>query len=672
LISQSEGLGMIKKTYRLRIFLLLIFFALLFCIVEARLYVLQVSQHTQYESRANAQHDKTIFVAPRRGEILDRNYQILATSAQRDSVYVTPSLITDDREKLARDLAQILSLPEKKICEILQATSTRCAPLARKISRAKMNEIHAVARSYALPKYAIYFRKESKRLYPKNSLCASVIGFTTIDDYGDNKGIAGLEYFYNEQIGGEYKRLKTRQSAVRQYLDPFLEEDLAPSYGSTLVLTIDETIQYIAEKELRAAVSERDADGGVVIVMATKTGEILAMASCPSFDPNDFSKYPDKYRRNRCITDPIEPGSVLKIFTLATLLDENLATVSDILDCENGEARIEGRYVTDSGGHKMGLATVREAFIWSSNVGFSKLATRLEPQVFHEHLRLFGFGEKTGVDLPGEESGILYPPSKWTSLSRTSVAIGYEIATTALQIATAASAIANEGLLMRPYVVKEIRDYSGQTIKTVEPEVIRQVVKRSTAEKMMELMEAVVAEGTGKNAAIEGYVVAGKTGTTRKSHVKDQRAYIAGFVGVVPADDPELTIYTYIDKPQRAHFASDVAAPLFKRIAEDSLRCLGIPPNSKPVPMLLTSTVPDLHSEKAEPLQTAGTMPNVMGLTMMEVKKQLDGLPCPVRFLGSGVVTEQSPPPGTSMETSQRCLIVFGSPIAQTSDASVR
>lgn len=666
---------MIKKTYRLRIFLLLFGFALLFCIVEVRLYVLQIRQHAQYQNRANAQHDKTIVITPRRGEILDRNYQTLATSTRGFSVYVTPSLITRNQISLSSDLAQILSLPHKKICEILEETTSRPYPLARKISRAKMNQIHTVARSYDLPKFAIYFSKESKRLYPKGTLCASVIGFTTIDDYGDNKGIAGLEYLYNDQIGGEYKRLKTRQSAVRQYLDPFLEEDLAPSFGNSLVLTIDETIQYIAEKELRAAVSQHQADGGVAIVMATKTGEILAMANCPSFDPNEFAKYPDKYRGNRCITDPIEPGSIMKIFTLASLLDENLATVDESLDCENGVTYINGRRISDSGGHTLSMATVRDAFVWSSNVGICKLASRLEPEVFYPHLRQFGFGEKTGIDLPGEESGIVYPPSKWTVLSRTSVPIGYEIATTALQIVTATSAIANEGVLMQPYIVREILDYNGQCVKTVQPQAVRQVVKRSTADKIMELMEAVVREGTGKNAQIEGYRVAGKTGTTRKSQIKSAE-YIAGFVGVVPADDPVFTIYTYIDNPKKGHFASEVAAPVFQRIAEDSLRCQGIPPSVKPVEMFLTSTVPDeqpkQNVEKSGTIQTAETMPNVMGLTMLEAKQKLAPVQCPVKFIGSGVVIEQSPPAGVSLKTTQRCLIVFGSPTLELSQASMQ
>lgn len=217
---------------------------------------------------------------------------------------------------------------------------------------------------------------------------------------------------------------------------------------------------------------------------------------------------------------------------------------------------------------------------------------------------------------------------------------------------------------MRPYIVREILDYNGQSVKTVQPQVVRQAVKHSTADIIMELMEGVVKEGTGKNAAIEGYRVAGKTGTTRKSHVKT-REYIAGFVGIVPADDPTLTIYTYIDNPKKQHFASEVAAPLFKRIAENSLRCLGIPPSVKPVPMFLTSTVPDERPkhpvEKSGPIQAAETMPNVMGLTMVEVKEKLDPLQCPVKFIGSGVVIEQSPPAGASMKTARRCLIVFGS-----------
>jgi cell division protein FtsI (penicillin-binding protein 3) len=678
---------MLKKSYRVWLYLLAGIFFGLFVAVEVRLYYLQVTRYVHYSLRANEQQIKSVTVTPKRGDILDRNLKPLATSTRAYALYADQALTTKDPDLLARRLARLLSLPRQKVLSYL--TSSSRAPLARKIPEEMVGEIQSLAQEFHLPKQALDLRKESKRAYPRGRLASAVLGYVAIDDSGDNVGIAGLEKCYDGWIKGEYREAKIERSPIYRQLMPFEEETLYHSFGCDLVLTLDSTIQYIAERELRSTIEQFEADSGVALVMSTKTGEIVAMASFPDFDPGSFSSSPLEHHRNRCITDPIEPGSVMKIFTVATLLDLDLLSPDEPIDCENGSARVEGRRVTDAGGHKLGVVPYKEAFYWSSNIGTCKVGLRIEPATYYERLTRFGFGQKTGIDLPNEDTGLLRPVTQWTKLSRTSLPIGYELNATAVQIAAGASAIGNQGMLMRPYVVQEIRDSNGDVVKRIEPRGVRRVISRATAAKMLDLMKGVYLAGTGKNAQIQGYVCAVKTGTTRKSQIRDRAEYISSFVGLVPGEDPQITIYVYIDNPKGKFYAADVAAPLFKNIAEGVLPCLAIPPtievpeenlvagaranegarkDSVDFQPLAETTEPDSESS----VVGEGVMPDLRGLTMRAVQEKLADLDLDVRFIGSGVVVEQSPKAFEKIDRTKQCMVIFGNPTLEVSDVANR
>jgi len=474
-------------------------------------------------------------------------------------------------------------------------------------------------------------------------------------------------------LRGGIPKIITARGASRILLDDFPEEVLEKSCGATLVLSIDESIQYIAEKELAEALAREKGDAGCVTVMDIPTGELLAMASLPSFDPNKYAYYPLDLRRNNAISSPIQPGSVMKIFTFATLLENNQLDVQEPVDCGSGNTvYFNGRAIRDAPGHSMGVVPAYLAFYYSSNVGTARLAERLDNEVMYAQLRRFGFGRKTGIDLPGEDDGILRPVRQWSLLSKTSLAIGYEIAVTSLQIAQAVSAIANNGYLMKPYVVQKVVDARGRVVLENRPKRLMRVVRPSVAEQMLELMEGVVLYGTGQKAQIPGYRVGGKTGTALKPPYKEKK-FIASFVGVVPLDSPRICVSVWIDNPHRHHYGGDVAAPVFKKVAEAALKVLHIPPSEEvkptptPYPLLAeesetrsesASIQPDTHPKASS--ASKEIMPDLSGLTMREALKKLIPYKVNPHFVGSGVVIDQMPPAGNRITPGTRCLLIFG------------
>ena len=656
-----------NKAYKIRILIVTMFLAALFVAVEYRLYVLQIRDHEFYVKKAEGIHQRKRTVNPFRGEILDRDNKVFAVSTRKSTVYVYPPRVPDEKkDELSKKLASILLLPEEKIRD--KFDKKYHIPIARKISEEKAGRVLALSEDMDLRYGALYTREESKRLYPNGKLLAPVLGFTTIDDTGDNKGIFGLELKYNDWICGDYEKYSTTRTGRRQYLKPIERDILERTYGNRLILTIDHAIQYAAARALRKGVAEWEADSGMAVVQDVKTGAILAMCSVPSFDPNHFATYESDFRRNRCVSDTLEPGSVMKIFTSAILLDLGLVSMDEIIDCEGGRAVIDGRRVTDAGGHKMNEVPFYETFYHSSNIAFSKLGLRIEPPVYYNYLRLFGFGRETGIDVPDESAGILYPLSKWTKFSRTSLPIGYEIGVTPVQVTTALSAIANRGQLMRPYIVERIEDARGNVIRKFEPEFRHNVVSPETAQKALSLMKGAVEEGTGKAAQIEGYSIGGKTGTTRKSD-RTEPEYIAGFAGVYPVSDPQICCYVAIDNPKDKYYASTVAVPVFHRIAKDVLSILAIPPDKERINKNVAEATPTpapVRTEPVERIATAeGEMPDLRGLTMKETLKQMKDIPVDVRFIGSGVVVKQMPRPGAELEGVTNCVITFGRKIAR-------
>lgn len=657
---------MLHKSYKIRILIVFLFLLLLFCAVVARLYQLQIRNYPCLIRKADEIHLRKMVINPFRGEIVDCQGNVLAVTTRLRSIYVNPSLIPGQKKReLAKSLSSVLVMPVEKIMGRLESQYDNVA-VARKVADDKIAQVQSVCQDFRFKKNEIYFSEESKRLYPMGKHLAPVLGYTQIDDTGDNKGIFGLELQYNDWISGKYEEFTTERTALRQHLEPIEQDILDSTYGNRLILTIDQNIQYCVESELRKGLADNQADSGVAIVQDVRTGAILAMCSLPSFDPDEFSTYDAQFRRNRSISDPFEPGSVMKIFTTAILLDMGLVQTEEIIDCEMGRAVIEGRHVTDSGGHKLGKVPFSDTFYNSSNVAFTKLGLRIDPSVYFLYLRTLGFGQKTGIDLPDESSGILHPLTKWTRLSRTSLPIGYEIGTTALQVICGLSAMGNGGKLMRPFLVKEIQDYKGRLIQEFTPQVRAQIVNPQTADKMLFLMEGVVEYGTGKKARIPGYRIAGKTGTTRKSH-KGDAEYIAGFAGLFPVDNPTIACYVAIDNPKSAYYAAEVAVPVFKGIAHYILSYLAIPP-SLPVGNTVVAKATPAPSPESTPLApktmatAEGLLPDFSGLTMKDVLVFLKESPLEVKFIGSGIVIDQSPNPATPLKDVKMCILIFGKP----------
>jgi cell division protein FtsI (penicillin-binding protein 3) len=655
---------MLRRDYKIRI--LIVAFALftLYSAVAGRLYYLQIVRHDFFKKKAKSIHRKKRTIAPYRGEIVDRNGHILALSTRQVSVYVyAPNVPKELHKEAASRLASVLNIPESKILSRLK--SKYHLPLARKIPEERAEKVKNICNELGIKENAIYFKDESKRFYPNGNMLASVLGYTTIDNTGDNKGIFGLEMKYNEWISGKYEKVSTHKTGRRQFLDPVEQKIIDDTYGNRLVLTIDQAIQYEVECALKKGVAEFNADSAVAIVLSVKTGEILALSSLPSFDPNKFYAYDKDFRRNRCISDPLEPGSVMKIFTSAILLDLGLVTLDEIIDCEGGRARIEGRRVTDS--HAMYLEAFTETFYHSSNIAFSKLGLRIEPSVYYSWLRSFGFGRKTGVDLPDESPGILHPLRRWTKFSRTSLPIGYEIGITPLQAICAVSAMGNKGKLMRPYIVSEIQDYRGRTIQKFSPHVRSRMVSEETAEKVLSLMEGVIEKGTGKKARIEGYRIGGKTGTTRKSDRKKPE-YIASFAAIFPVDDPQIACYVAVDHPREKYYAAEVAVPIFNEISRKILTHLAISPSVKKIEtdMAEHKNIKEEFKDEPVPIEKApritveGFMPDFSGLTMKEVLEKIGDSPVEVKFIGSGVVIEQNPAPDVRLKECEKYTLVFG------------
>lgn len=655
--------------------------------IVAQLHFLQFRRADHYWKLARARQECVIKKVPSRGKIFDRNNRELAATEMVPSIYVAPSRIPNElKRNIAHDLARELNLDFDIVYRRL-TEGRGDQVIKRRVDRESFERVMLIVQKYqprkgekttqTVARNAFYVQEENKRLYPWNELASHVIGYTVPDDTGDNRGVAGVEGSYDEQLRGKLGVDKALRTATGVPLEPIDPEVLSSTYGNSLVLTIDATIQRVTEAALKKRVLECSADAGVALVYGVKTGEILAMASVPSFSLGDIQHAPVFALRNRCITDAIEPGSVMKIFTYTSLLEEEkIRSFTEIVDCAGGRWSVAGRTVVDS--HAMGAVPVVTAFAQSSNVAAAKLAvTRLQPARFYKHLVDFGFGEKTGIDLPGEAPGLLRHVKDWTAQSVASLAYGYEIQATAIQIAAAAAAIANNGVYMKPHVVKELRNYRGETIRQVLPEKVRRVCSPATSRRMLELMEAVVREGTGKAAALPNYRVGGKTGTTIKLDPETKRYsrgnYIGSFCGVAPLEDPEICIYVWIDNPRGGiYYGGQVAAPVFKEIAQTALKVLNVPPSSGQIPeksievaleeaRASVAAGNDVPAEGTERDPAApGCMPDLRGLTIREAHERLAEMDLVFESRGSGVVVDQFPRPYETIDPREPVLLVLG------------
>jgi cell division protein FtsI (penicillin-binding protein 3) len=560
---------MTNKYMRLRVFLVGLAFIALFAVIGAKAVHLQVYRSPWLAQKASSQYEQSLKSNGKRGTVYDRNLREMAITIDVTSIAVRPSRI-EQPQHTAKALAKILKADRRKILKKLKAKS----PFVWIKRQANPKETAAVK---ALALAGIEFVPERKRFYPNKTLASQALGFTGLDGYG----LEGIEFAYDRYLRGTDSSQMVYKDALGQVFDK-RQSAASLNTGHNIILTIDRTIQYIAESALEESVNEFSARSGMAIVMDPQTGAILAMAHVPLFNPNAYMDFNKELWRNRAITDPFEPGSTMKIFSAAAAIESGDIKAHDIFFCENGAYKIGRNVVHDIKKH--GWLSLQQIIKYSSNIGAVKISEKLGRKRLHAMYRKFGFGAKTGIDSPGETTGSLMPYKRWTTVDTGAISFGYGVAVSALQMVTAASAIANDGVLMKPYFVQAITDQNHEPLKQFQPQKVRRVISIQTARTVRAIMKTVTNEGgTGVNAALDGYTVCGKTGTARKldeSGIYSKSKYMASFIGFTPAEKPRLAIVVVIDEPQGAYYGGTVAAPVFRRVARETLHYLNIPPES--------------------------------------------------------------------------------------------
>jgi cell division protein FtsI (penicillin-binding protein 3) len=617
--------------------------------IQARLVYLQVIQRDDMQARADRQHNRLITAPAKRGEILDRNGNVLAYSVDADTIFADATEVANADETARQVCAAIQGCDSRDRQEMARSLrrDSQFVYLARKVS------VEDAQRVKALKLKGIAFLKESRRFYPKKELAAHVLGYVGLD----NNGLAGLESTYDAQVRGREGKIFVQNDARQNALTSRV--DRAPTAGASLELTLDQYLQNIAERELRAGVEANRAAGGTALVMDPNTGEILALANWPTFNPNSFGRYDERLRRNRAIQDLYEPGSTFKVVTASAALEENVIEPDDMIECAPGFITFPGRKpIRDV--HTYGTLDFTDVIVKSSNVGAIKVGLRLGPERLGRYVSRFGFGQSIGPDFRGENPGIVWNPARLDPSALASVSMGYQVGVTPLQMAAAVSSVANGGSLIEPRVVRAfIKD--GKRVP-VAPKVLRQTISSRTAAELTAIMEAVVDRGTGRNyAQIDGYTVAGKTGTAAKlvGGRYSNSEYNASFVGFVPSRQPAVTVIVVIDSPHAGtYYGGSVAGPIFQRIAEASLRHLGVAPTINALPPLLAARNESAASPVVQrggqspdvvPAVTSaqrGIMPDLRGQSARDALRLLMQVGATPRIVGDGAVVEQSPAAG--------------------------
>ncbi|MCK5163264.1 MAG: penicillin-binding protein 2 [Desulfobacula sp.] len=545
-------------------------------LLGAKSFDIQIFKAKELAQKAENDYSRYITVKGERGQILDRSMNKLATSIDAISITACPSKIKNPGVA-AKKLSKILSTDPKK----LQATlSSRrmFAWVARRVSPDQASQIRQLNLT------GIYFENDSKRFYPNRNLAAQVIGFTGAED----SGLEGLEFKYNSVLEGDFLKIKIKRDGNGRVLD--LDKKRREQLkGNSIVLTIDKKIQFLSEQTLERTVKAHRAKSGIALVMRPQTGELLSIAHFPQFNPNNFKNYDNIIYRNRAITDAFEPGSAMKVFTAAAALEKGFAPKS-IFFCENGTYKIGTFTINDT--HPHTWLSINQIIKFSSNIGSVKIAETIGDKALYNYLASFGFGNKTRVGCPGETSGSLSPYRKWSKIDTGAISFGQGVSVSAIQLISGISAIANNGNLMKPLLIKKIISNKGKALREYHPETIRRVISSKSAQQVKRMMSlAVKEEGTGVKAAMAGYTVCGKTGTAQKA-LKNKKGYsknkyISVFGGFAPENNPELAILVVIDEPRKQYYGGDVAAPAFKTIMAESFNYLNIPPEKSKVMIAL-------------------------------------------------------------------------------------
>ncbi|RJQ66292.1 MAG: penicillin-binding protein 2 [Desulfobacteraceae bacterium] len=546
-------------------------FMLWLAVIGARAGYLQLYKGAWLSQKAAGQYERELILQGKRGTIYDSRHEAMAVSIETTSIAAYPALV-ENQPATAAQLAGILNLKPKEVQQ--QLASAR--PFVWIKRQATPKQVSAIKK---LGLKGIEFLPEHSRFYPNTTLAAQVMGFTGIDGHG----LEGLEFYYDAELKGTETRVTVLKDALGRGFEAH-QESAVNRAGNNLILTIDRHIQYITEQALADAVTEYKAQSGMALVMEPQTGALLAVAHYPFFNPNAFSRSDRRVWRNRAVTDPFEPGSTMKIFSAAAALDSGIITAGTIFFCENGKYPVGGHTVHDT--KPYGWLSLQQIVKYSSNIGAVKLVEQVGPQLLYDHLQRFGFGTRTRVDSPGESSGALSHYKRWTSVDTGAIAFGQGLSVTALQLITAASALAHDGMLMRPYVVKAITNPDGRTVRTFAPQAVRQVVSPQSAHTVRSIMRTVITEGgTGLKADVAGYSVCGKTGTAQKVDANGnyaQNTYLASFVGFAPTERPAVAVLVIVDEPRDTHYGGLVAAPVFSRIVGETLGYLNVPSAEDP------------------------------------------------------------------------------------------
>ena len=653
-----------RGTIRSRLVVCAVVLGLWTAAIEARLVYLQVVDHADLMTRADRQQTRTLFPPAKRGEIVDRKGRLLAYSVDADSIAAVPTEIDDPEDVAARICRVLDGCTKDRQGQIVKNLSKKSsfAYVARQVSPDEARRVKALG----LPGVTLF--KESRRYYPNSELGAHVIGYVGLD----NVGLGGIESAYDSQIRGKDGKVLIQTDNKRRAL--FSRVERPATAGAGIELTIDEYLQHVAERELRQGVEDNHAQGGSAIIMDPHTGEILALANWPTFNPNTFSRADDDDRRNRAIQTLYEPGSTFKIVTASAALEQKVITPETMIDTSPGSITFPGRKpIYDT--HHYGLIDFTDVIVKSSNVGAIKVGLRIGPQVLTQYVNRFGFGQTLGPDFKGETAGIVWSADRLDQSALASVSMGYQVGVTPLQMVTAVSSVANGGHLIQPRVVRAfIKD--GRRIDVPHKD-MRRTIEAETAATLTTIMEQVVERGTARAAQIEGYTIAGKTGTAAKlvnGHYQ-KSDYNASFVGFLPSRKPALTILVVIDSPHgNGYTGGAVSAPVFKRIAEAALTYLGVGPNLNAVPPVLVARHDPREDPEAAPqparaasvlaatLEPArnGLMPDLRGLSARDALRSLSRIGMSGRLSGDGFVVEQSPAPGSALVRGDACTIKLG------------
>lgn len=692
----------VKVSYTLvrkRLLKSLAVFAFFMIYLLGRLAWVQFVRGDELRDKALAQWNRGITVQPQRGSILSRNLTLLAGSATAESIIAIPSEIKD-AEKTATALAPVLGMKAEVILEKLQKSQFEVF-----IKRKVEDEIAQTVKALKLP--GIRTKIETKRFYPGGNLASHILGFVGVDE-----GLEGIEFYYENELKGQKGYVVYEADAKGRELPDAVQAYLPPVNGYDLVLTIDEVIQHIVEKEVDRAMLDFAPEYAGVVVVAPKTGEILAMAGRPDFYPEKYAEYPNTSWRNPVISNSFEPGSTFKLVTISAALEENIVTLDDGYYCR-GFFQASGRRIRCwSAGH--GSQTIRQVLWNSCNPGFMHMGTQLGKEKLFDYIHAYGYGSKTGVDLPGENTGILFNVKTMSNADLAVSSFGQGNAVTPIQQAMAAAAIANGGKLMRPLLVKEIRDENGALVKQLQPMVVRQVITEETATELATALADGVERGSGVFAMVEGYRIAGKTGTAEKIAPGGgylNNLYILSYVGFGPIEDPQVAVYVFVDGATKGpNWGGQVAGPVFKRVVGQIMQYLNIPPNDKTLrPILPEETqVPSfLHLTREQAMERAdegrfslriegdgqlvlgqipapganvpfGTtviiytgaagpgqevsVPRLEGLSLREVSELLSLCNLRLQAVGSGIVLRQEPAAGAKVGAGETVLVTFGEP----------